>query len=644
MTDVVADRHKLLAGPASVKPPTGAMYMPRATLLTAGLLCLAGALPAAACGGFFCSFSPMNQVSERILFVDRGEQVTTHVQIQYAGEPADFAWILPVPARPELAVSHNELFRQLQFATRPAFILEWETQKDDCAPLVLRSTRDTDLSEESVEVVSEERVGPYETVVITADDPGAVVAWLEENGYVLGDLGPELLAPYVEGGFHFVALRLAPDLGVGDLQPIALTYPAERPGIPIVLTAVATEPDLGVTAWILGEHRAVPANYLHVRINEALVDWFSGGINYGEVVTAAADEAGGHAFVTDYAGPSAIMEGLLFFGRWDLEALRQIEDPGRYLDALLEQGFPRDLQMQALIRRHLPMPEAVLTEGVLQVVFEGDQEAYARAEAEGVLMSIAERAFYDDIDAFAAWTAELSFDPGAFTDDLDAVVVTPLRDTQALFASFGYLTRLYTTLSAEEMTVDPMFDFNPDLPEVDNVRTAGGRWECNDKHEDPVLVVTLKDGREIRSRPFEDGEFPRPTPLGQPAAAVVERLDTSGPPVTILRATAVSAPAGPAPPASPALGRGYPNPFNAEARIPFEVPAGEAWARDLTLRVYNLAGQPVRTLVRGVRPAGRQQALWDGRDDHGRALAGGVYVVRLEAGGLQASRKLLYLK
>ena len=65
--------------------------------------------------------------------------------------------------------------------------------------------------------------------------------------------------------------------------------------------------------------------------------------------------------------------------------------------------------------------------------------------------------------AYEKYTADLAFDPGAFADDLNTVIVEPLRVTQALFGDFPYLTRLYTTLSAEEMTVDPMFSFNPDL-------------------------------------------------------------------------------------------------------------------------------------------------------------------------------------
>ena len=59
---------------------------------------------------------------------------------------------------------------------------------------------------------------------------------------------------------------------MGDLQPIALTYEADLPGIPIRLTAIATQPNLGVLTWVLGTDRAIPSNYLHVEINEARID------------------------------------------------------------------------------------------------------------------------------------------------------------------------------------------------------------------------------------------------------------------------------------------------------------------------------------------------------------------------------------
>ena len=439
-------------------------------LLLATFFSFVFSIPAArACGGFFCTTVPMNQVAENILFIQGEGTVTTHVQLQYSGAAADFAWILPLPAVPELAVSHNQIFAQLQRATQPSFQLNFQWDVGCEFPEV--ATAETLEGPYNVEIASEERVGPYDTAVISSEDAQAVVDWLVENGYQLGDLGVELLTPYVEEGFYFLALKLAPNRDVGDLQPIAATYAADAPGIPIRLTAVATEPDLGILTYILGEHRAVPTNYLHVQINQAAVDWFFGGFNYQSVVTQAANEAGGQAFVTEYAGSSEVV-GNFFFATFDLDKLRQQDHPADFLAATRAQRFPNDAQMQTLIRRHIPIPPAVLTEGVLEVVFAGDREAYGQAREGGWLQNTAESSFYSNMRAYENYLADFAFDANAFADDLQRIVVEPLTQVQEVFAAKPYLTRLYTTLSADEMTLDPMFAYNPDLPAVGNVHAA----------------------------------------------------------------------------------------------------------------------------------------------------------------------------
>ena len=608
--------------------------------LAAFLCLLLGAPAARACGGFFCTTLPMNQAAENILFVQGEGTVTTHVQLLYSGAASDFAWILPVPSVPDLAVSHNRIFAQLQWSTRPGFRLDF--QEDDCGfPMVFRDGGLESIptsAEGEVEVVLQEQVGPYDTAVITSEDPQAIVDWLVDNGYQLGDLGVPLLSPYVEEDFYFLALKLAAESEVGDLQPIAMTYAADRPGIPIRLTAVATEPDLGILAWVLADQRAIPENYLHVRINEALIDWWSGGFNYPEVVTQAANEAGGQAFVTDYAGPSSIV-GEFFFGELDVEELRGKTHPADFLDAALGQGFPRDTQMQTLIRRHIPMSDAVLDEGVLEVVFDGDRAAYDRAREEGWLLDAAERSFYNNMRAYDPWTADLDFDPSAFADDLQRIVVEPLGEVGQLFDEKPYLTRLYTTLSAHEMTVDPMFDYNPDLPKVDNIRSADARWDCGGDPETPLekweLVVTLSDGREVRSTPFVDGG---PMPFAEPAAFAVEQLRSSGPPEIITAVATVNAPA--STPSDWTLLQNYPNPFNGSTVLPFVAPHRAS----VTLHVYNLRGQRVRTLIEGEVASGYGEASWDGRDQHGRPVAGGVYLYRLESGAIRETRKLLFLR
>ena len=89
-----------------------------------------------------------------------------------------------------------------------------------------------------------------------------------------------------------------------------------------------------------------------------------------------------------------------------------------------------------------------------------------------------------------------------------------------------------------------------------------------------------------------------------------------------------------------ALHQAYPNPFNPVTSINYDLPeAGLA-----TLRVYNLLGQQVRTLVDQHMPAGRHTAKWQGRDDRGRTVPTGVYFIRFSAGGVIHHNKIMLLK
>ena len=94
-------------------------------------------------------------------------------------------------------------------------------------------------------------------------------------------------------------------------------------------------------------------------------------------------------------------------------------------------------------------------------------------------------------------------------------------------------------------------------------------------------------------------------------------------------------------PQSFVLDQNYPNPFNSSTVIRFALPA----RTEVELSLYNLVGQQVATLVKGVRDAGGYAVGWDGRDTSGRDLASGVYIYRLQGGsGPVKTRKLLMLR
>ena len=97
-------------------------------------------------------------------------------------------------------------------------------------------------------------------------------------------------------------------------------------------------------------------------------------------------------------------------------------------------------------------------------------------------------------------------------------------------------------------------------------------------------------------------------------------------------------------PGPPTVGAGIesivPNPFNPTTRIGFTV-AGSGPVR---LTVFDAAGRKVRALHAGVARPGHHTVTWDGQDDAGRAVASGVYQLRLQGQGLAQSRKLTLLR
>lgn len=87
------------------------------------------------------------------------------------------------------------------------------------------------------------------------------------------------------------------------------------------------------------------------------------------------------------------------------------------------------------------------------------------------------------------------------------------------------------------------------------------------------------------------------------------------------------------------LFQNQPNPFSPETRIVFELPA----AAKVELGIYSPDGRLVRTLLSEERPAGRQEAQWDGLDAAGKKASSGVYFYSLKAAGVEESRRMILL-
>ena len=412
-----------------------------------------------ACGGFFCDTTGVDQAGEVVVFEVDGGQVSTHVTVSYRGPADEFAWVVPVPAEPTLGISPRELFDGLNLTTAPlpqlSFTSSGCTEADADADADTDADTDTDADVDTADsgglqvlVVSEAEVGPYDSVVLRALDADDLVTWLQDNGYAVPDNLSELVAPYLAPSMHFLALKLAKDASVGDMAPIRLTYAADRPSIPLQLTAVAATRNMPLTVYVLGDHRAVPLSYLHLQLNPLAWDFF-GGPGLDTRIVLASDEVGGRGFVTLYAGDQQVPP--LYQPDWfDLSGFDEL-DPLSWIQAVQSTpGFVGNAELLAVLQAHAPAPDG-----------------------------IDELSFYNCPTCYAdAWSA-LEFDAAVATAALEELVVQPRIDAQAMLDRSAMVTRLQTAISPDEMTVDPIFGFNPDLPQVDRFRGATLHTICS---------------------------------------------------------------------------------------------------------------------------------------------------------------------
>lgn len=493
------------------------------SICVAALTMVLSPVAASACGGFFCSQTPIDQSGERVLFAVDNGTVTAHIQILFQGLAKRFAWVIPVPSQPtRISVGTDLLFQQLTNLTRPRFNLQWvnnngcyynnwgfgDTLADGPQP-----NAGGGPEKSGVEVLEEDSVGPYDYAVIkgtTTDSGEAVFNWLKDNDYDQPDMAKDIVITYVAEQHVFVAIKLQNNQSAGDIQPLVMDFPFPASCVPLRLTSIAATEDMDVWVYMLGHHRAVPVNFFHVEINEKQIDWLQNGSNYAELAGKAVDTAAGRGFLTEFAGDTNDMKGVLWqAGKYDVYSLKKVKTPWDYMAQLIAQNFPRTALMLNILRKHIPKPDS--------------------------LKDLSDQQFYNNLANYKSQLNQQDFDPEALTAEIEEKILAPLMEADQLFQQHRYMTRMYTRISPSEMTRDPIFLFNPDLPNVSNKHTAIGKAHCKPGKNNEVekVNITLDDGTVLNY----DGPFDYSGPpvlvddgtLGGPAAAV-QRMFTSGDP------------------------------------------------------------------------------------------------------------------
>lgn len=491
---------------------------------------------AEACGGLFCNAAqPVNQAAERIVFAKNSDgTVTAAIEIMYEGPGEDFAWVLPVPpGDTQVGVSSGVALDRLQQQSNPQYQLNVSFD-DGCGPRVVGQSASADSTTvapgtptaaspaPSIQVVAEGNAGPYDWTQIAVppelDDPAdAAVMWLEDNGYQIDGIGPDALRDYLVEGMDLIAFRLQSGKASGSIRPILLTYEAERPFIPIKPTAVAANDDMSMLIWVLGDSRAIANNYYHLEMNEALINWFSPAATYDDVVIAAADEAGGQGFVTEQSGPAGAFAQTIY-NEFEEQMWEQLRTGQFSSLADFFQNAQFSFSGYDGFNDVMTDPEVIpLREGATHEQFLSCISCYFE-----VNVPVRNEAYPSTPYPGAGEDPIHTVDVPAFLDRFYTFVIEPLEATRKMFEDNAVATRFYTTMSPEEMTVDPDFDFNPELPDIDNQHIAEQRMMCDGDNE---WEIELPQGQVVRG----DG---RNWPVGldsdMPVNLRVLQLSTSG--------------------------------------------------------------------------------------------------------------------
>ncbi|WP_017591862.1 DUF2330 domain-containing protein [Nocardiopsis potens] len=319
----------------------------RAAVAAAAALVGGLGLPAAtgswacACGALLSEAEVADEAA--VVRVGDGEQ-SVLMRLGLSGTAPEAALVLPTPAPAEVSLGESGVFADLDRVAAPERV-----QVDDWWPEDLFSLYGAGDAAGGapggVDVLERSRLGPLDVAVLGAADEGALAGWLDEEGFELEPEVERLLAPYVEQGWYYVAVRLAPDGEEelqGGLQPLRADFATDEPVYPMRLTGAAERPQ-SVRLYLLGEHRMERADALAADV-PARVD-FAGPVDPADLASAdAADLVGDGAYLTvlqhDIDDPSRVTGDFRFAPAASDEPYREVVTVSRPVYILGVAGGP----------------------------------------------------------------------------------------------------------------------------------------------------------------------------------------------------------------------------------------------------------------------------------------------------------------
>jgi hypothetical protein len=268
-----------------------------------------------ACGACYTSATESTVVNDHKMALKiTNQQTVLWDQITYTGNPKEFAYVVPARPGTKLEASNDGFFVALDLTTRPIIMAPQPAYSgsggDGCSPGCSDTTTTSAYSEsagsprgETVQVVEQKVVGPYETVTLRSTDPDALQEWLTQHGFAIPETSTPIIASYVSAGFDFIALRLAPGNDVRSMKPIRIVSPTPDAELPLRMMQIGAGAKVGITLYVLAEGRYQPQNFPLATFDKTKLIWdySQNRSNYQELSLKAMDAENGRAMLVEFA-------------------------------------------------------------------------------------------------------------------------------------------------------------------------------------------------------------------------------------------------------------------------------------------------------------------------------------------------------
>ncbi|HSO31717.1 MAG TPA: DUF2330 domain-containing protein [Labilithrix sp.] len=309
-----------------------------------------------ACGGCFHGAKDVGGsivTDHRMVFEITTKETILWDQVRYAGNPEEFAWVLPVRAGATIELSRGEWIAALDAATRstvqgPQIVCPPKPRPTstgstsssssgsssssssrgggcggDSSPTTYNAVPETAGSagagntddsnvptstptytgNEDVEVVAQASIGPYQAVTIRAAGTTGISDWLTTNGFVIPPAIAPVIDSYVQQKLDFIALRLRPGVGVQAMRPVRIVSPGADPTLPLRMVAAGVGAKVGITLWVIGEGRYRTQNFPEAPVDWPALSWdnVAGRSNRMELEAAALATNAGRSWIAEAA-------------------------------------------------------------------------------------------------------------------------------------------------------------------------------------------------------------------------------------------------------------------------------------------------------------------------------------------------------